>query len=165
MALGAREKMTVFDAEIDLKRVPVSAKLADEIVATVLDVDGLAELFFEAARIERLLPSAYRKSLRACWPDVTPDRDLAYGYNATETRLAPATAREVKLYDWALALTPMLDAEDARLVWAAAHSAVRRRKGPAWTRLARFMHCHPRTAKAAFKRAIIELWYKLLYID
>jgi len=152
------------DAEIDLERRPVSAALADEILDYVGDINGLAGLFMEAAKTERALPRPGRRSIKACWPDVPEDRDLAYGYNEVEVRPIPATAAEIKRYDWALALTPMMSEEGARVVWAASHSGWRRRRGPAWKSIGLILGCSRHTVKALYERALIELWYKMLYL-
>ena len=125
------------------------------------DVDGLAGLFFEAAETERKMPGVMQKRYRVAWPEYVPDPGLAYGYHDVDVRPGPADAGEVDRWDMALRLTQLLDADDARLVWAVAHSAVRRQRGPAWRRVARLVGCHPATAKRRFERAILELWYKM----
>jgi len=127
------------------------------------DTLGLAGLFMEAAETERRMPAAMRKRYRVAWPEYAPDPTLAYGYNETEVRLGAATSAEVSRWDAALELTKLWDAEDARLVWAVAHSAVGRQRGPAWKKVARLMRCHPATVKRRFERAILEMWYKMLY--
>ncbi len=125
------------------------------------DEIGLRELFFEAAVAERKMPAAYNLRVRGYWPDIPEDPNLAYGYNETEVRLGSASAIEIKKWDIAIELTKLFEPEDAKLVWAAAHSAVRRDRGPAWRRIAEQMHCHPETARRRFDRAIVGLWYKM----
>jgi len=126
-------------------------------------VDGLAGLFIEAADTERRLPGAINLGVRCGWPDTVPDADLAYGYDEAEVRLGPASAIAVRNYDWALRITPAMDADDAKLVWACAHSAFKRARGPAWARVGRVSGLHAQTVRRRFERAILELWYKLDY--
>lgn len=129
----------------------------------VEDVDGLAGLFMWAAETERSMPRAYDLRVKGCWPEVTPDRHLAYGYNEVEVRRGPASARDVTCYDVALELTKLMPVEDARIVWGAAHSAVGRQRGIAWTRLGKMLGMHPQTVKRRFESAVLDLWYKILY--
>lgn len=128
----------------------------------ISDVGELSALFFRAAEIERKLPKAYDLRARGYWPEVPPDPGLAYGYNEVEVRPGPASAAEVTLWEHAISLTKLFEPDDARLVWAAAHSAVGRARGPAWRRIARQLRCHPETARRRFERAILGLLYKML---
>ena len=134
---------------------------ADRLLRHVGDVSGLPGLFFEAAATERKLPGALRRRYRVAWPEYAPDPQLAYGYNETEVRPGPANAQEVWRYDQALELTMALEADDARVVWMCAHTAVRRQRGPAWARVAKIMGMHPATVKRRFARAMLQLWYVL----
>ena len=124
-------------------------------------VDDLAALFFTAAETDRRLPSplaALRD--RGSWPETTPDR-MAYGYNEAELRPGPATARQISDYDLACELLPLMDPDDAKLVWAAAATAAFRQRGPNWRKVARWTHCHPATAKRRFMDAMLRLHYRL----
>ena len=125
-----------------------------------MSVDALAGLFFEAAETERRLPRAVDLRVKSSWPPTVPDR-VAYGYNEAEAPLGPATARAVQRYDLALRLTPLMDADDARLVWAAVTTAAFRDRGPNWRKVAARAHCHPRTAKRRFESAMVSLWYRI----
>ena len=78
-------------------------------------------------------------------------------------RLGPANAIAVRNYDWALKITPAMDADDAKLVWACAHSAFKRVRGPAWAKVGRVRGLHAQTVRRRFERAILEPWYKLDY--
>ena len=102
-----------------------------------------------------------RQRYRVAWPDYLPDPGLAYGYGETEVRPGPADAAEIFRYDCALELARVLDADDAKIVWAVSHSAVRRRRGPAWSRVARIVGSHPQTVKRDFERAMLQMWYAL----
>ena len=125
------------------------------------DVDGLAGLFFTAAEVEQKMPQALNKRIRSAWPETAPDPHLSYGYNETEVRRGAATSAEVDLYDIALELTPLFEEGEAKLVWLAAHSQVRRERGVAWRRIARLMNMHPATAKRGVERAMLGLWFKI----
>jgi len=124
-------------------------------------VAGLAGLFFEAADTERRLPRAFDLRVKACWPETADDAGLAYGYSGAVVNVAPASASAVRNYDWALRLTVRLSVDDRKLVWACAHSAVRRQRGPAWSKIGRMLGVHPETVKRRFERAILELYYGL----
>lgn len=134
---------------------------AERLLRHVGDVAGMPGLFFEAAETERKLPGVLRQRYRVAWPDYAPDPGLAYGYNDVDVRPGPADAAEVWRYDQALKLARGLDADDAKLVWAVAHSAVRRRRGPAWSRVARIVGSHPQTVKRDFERAMLQMWFLL----
>ena len=134
---------------------------AERLLRHVGDVAGMPGLFFEAAETERKLPGVVRQRYRVAWPDYAPDVHLAYGYSDAEVRPGPADAAEIFRYDCALELARVLDADDAKLVWAVAHSAVRRRRGPAWSRVARIVGSHPATVKRDFERAMLQCWFLL----
>lgn len=125
------------------------------------DVASLTELFFEAAMTEKRLPGHRRGSVQACWPDTPADKQ-GYGYTETQVRLAKATSAQVDRYDLAIEITCLLDLEERRLVWAVAHSSVRRARGPAWRKLGKMLGIHADTVKKRFTGAMIELWYRLL---
>jgi len=125
------------------------------------DVDALAGLFFEAAEIEARLPRVLREQIKASWPDA-PDDWQAFGWHEVQPAPRPANPAEVSRYDLALQLTPLIPVDERRLIWAVAHSAVRRERGPAWHRLARIIGVHPSTIKRRFERSIITLFYKIM---
>ena len=83
---------------------------------------------------------------------------MIFGFEDIGPRYLPI---HIRSWDIAIELTKMLEVEDAKLVWAAAHSAVRRDRGPAWRRIAEKLHVHPETARRRFERAILGLWYKM----
>ena len=135
---------------------------ARDIVDEVVDVAGLSGLFFEACETERTLPSARRMSVKSCWPDYPDDPSLSFGYNDVETKLARASPRQISRYDMALDVAMLLDVSDRKLVWASAHSAVRRQRGPHWRKIGKMMGMHQDTVKRRFARSMLELWYKTL---
>ena len=134
---------------------------AERLLRHVGDVAGMPGLFFEAAETERKLPGVMHKKYRVAWPEYVPDPGLAYGYNDAEVPPGPADAGEVWRYDQTLELVQVLDADDARIVWMAAHSSVRRQRGPAWRKVAKIVGMHPATVKRRFERSMLQLWYEL----
>lgn len=141
----------------------VDRKLIESIRDHVGDVSGLPSLFFEAADTERRLSGLRTGSIKSCWPDYPEEVNLAFGYNQVEVKLARASPDAITRYDQTLELGMMLDDDDRKIVWAAAHSAARRQRGPAWKKISTFLHMHPATVKRKFERAILELWHKMLY--
>ena len=135
--------------------------LAEVVLKHCKGVDDLAGLFFEAADTERRLPRAYDLRVKAKWPEVANDPGMAYGYTDAKVNPGPATASAIRNYDWALQLTMRLTVDDAKLIWAAAHSAVKRQRGPSWSRIGRIIGLHPQTVKRRFEGAILSLWYNL----
>jgi len=134
----------------------------DKILDDAKDVDGLIEIFFEAALTERRLPSVLKKRYKVVWPDIPPDPNLAYGYNEFGPALGNASAVEIGRYDRLIVATQIMEADDAKLIWAVAHSQVRRERGPAWEKIGRLMGTRGATIKRRFERAVLSFWYKLL---
>jgi len=110
-------------------------------------------MFFEAAETERRLPPAYRKKPCVAWPDYR-DEKVAYGYTDAVARLGPATTKDIERYEIALKLTFCMDSDDRKLVWAVAHSAAFRLRGPRWGVLSRVMGIAPATAKRRFESRV-----------
>jgi hypothetical protein len=108
------------------------------------------------------MPAALRKQKMSAWPDYPRDA-MAYGYNAFEAPILKATPDQISRYDAALELVvTKLDEEDRRIVWAVAHSAAFRQRGPAWSKLARILGLHdPRVVKRRYKDALVRLYYLL----
>jgi hypothetical protein len=127
-----------------------------------LSITELDELLLEAAETERKMPAALRKQKMSAWPDYPRDA-MAYGYNAFEAPILKATPDQISRYDAALELVvTKLDEEDRRIVWAVAHSAAFRQRGPAWSKLARILGLHdPRVVKRRYKDALVRLYYLL----
>jgi hypothetical protein len=110
-------------------------------------------MFFEAAETERRLPPAYRKNFSVAWPDY-PDEKVAYGYTDVVERLLPATTKDIEHYNIAMKLIFLMREDDRKLVWAVAHSAAFRLRGPRWRVLSRVMGIAPATAKRRFESHI-----------
>ena len=102
------------------------------------DIGVLTAIFFDAAETERRLPPVYRKKPGVAWPDY-PDEKVAYGYTDAVARLGPASAKDIEHYDIAMKLTFCMESDDRKLVWAVAHSAAFRPRGPRWGVLSRVM--------------------------
>ena len=135
--------------------------LADRVKDEVKDVDGLAQLFFEAAETEKRMPKAVDHRVKGCWHEYPDDPNLAFGYNDAVVSVGPANAREVTRYDLALEASTLLEPDERTLVWVAAHSAAKRARGARWKAIARRMGVHPSTARRRFERAMLGLWYRL----
>ena len=125
-----------------------------------MDVARLNELFMEAAETERKLPAAIRRQKMSAWPDYVMEW-TGYGYNAFEAPRLKATPDQITRYDKAVGLAvTKLDEEDRRLVWAVAHSAAFRERGPSWSKLARILQLNdPRIVKRRYKDVLIRLYY------
>ena len=124
-------------------------------------VDQLAGMLFEAAETDRKLPPAYRLSVKAAWPDVAPDPDLAYGYNDAEVRRGHATAGEVDRYDVVVGWLQRVAADAAKFLWAVAVSAVGRDRGPRFKMIAQVMGLHANTVKRRFDRELLNLFVRV----
>ena len=124
-------------------------------------IAALHDSLLEAAETERRLPPAMRKQKLASWPEYKADW-LAYADEITQVGLGKATARQITDYDAMLAAIVQISAvEDRRLLWATAHSAAFRRRGPAWKKLAKLMHTNSRNVKARYEQALVRLYYCL----
>lgn len=125
-----------------------------------MDIAQLDQLLMEAAETERKMPAALRKQRMCAWPDYPKDA-MAYGYNAFQAPILKATPEQITRYDAALELViTRLDEQDRRLVWAVAHSAAFRQRGPAWSKLARILGLHdPRVVKRKYKDVLVRLYY------
>ena len=137
----------------------------DRIRRHIVNVQDMTDLFLEAAATERKMPGVIRKRYSVAWPQYVPDPTLAYGYGEFEVRPGPANAAEISRYDYALELSQTLDADDAKMVWAVAHSAVRRDRGPAWSRVAKISGVHPRTLKKRFEHCMRVVWFEFMCVD
>lgn len=126
------------------------------------DVASLSDLFFEAAETERKLPAAIRKQKLCSWPEYVQEWS-AYGYTDFEPGLPKATPTQVDSYEKALVLgIKHMDEDDRRLVWAVAHSAAFRERGPKWQKLAHMKGLRDgRQIKRRYQDALIRCWYRL----
>jgi len=127
-----------------------------------LNMSELDELFMEAAETERKLPAAIRKQKMSSWPQYVQEWS-GYGWHAFEAPIIKATPEQITRYEKALELgITMMDTDDRRIVWAVAHSAAFRERGPAWSKLARILGLNdPRIVKRRYKDALVRLYYRL----
>ena len=127
-----------------------------------LNMSELDDLFMEAAETERKLPAAIRKQKMSSWPEYVQEWS-GYGWHAFEVPIIKATPEQITRYETALELgITMMDTDDRRIVWAVAHSAAFRERGPAWTKIARILGLNdPRIVKRRYKDALVRLYYRL----
>jgi len=124
-------------------------------------VPALHDCLIEAAETERRLPAAVKRQKLASWPEYRADW-LAYADEITHMGLGRATAAQISRYDQMLSAIIKLHGEDdRRLLWATAHSAAFKRRGPAWSKLARLLHTNRRTVKTRYEQALVRLYYCL----
>jgi len=126
------------------------------------DVSELSEIFFKAAETERKLPAAFRRQKLSSWPEYVQEWS-AYGYEDFKVSLPKASPAEIDAYERALFLgIEMMSKDDRRIVWAVAHSAAFRDRGPKWQKLARMKGLRDgRQIKRRYTDALIRCWYKI----
>ncbi len=119
------------------------------------DVAALHELFFEAVMTERWMPAAKQTARTTFWPEMQAEW-LSYADPETRIRLTPTT-KQVDRYHLAIEFSGHMDEADRKLVWAVAHSAAQRSRGPRWARLARMLGIDPRTVQGRYTAALLRL--------
>jgi len=120
---------------------------------TLTEID-LHNLLLAAAETERRLPPAMRKARKAWWPDTLPEW-LAYPDEQVYMRLGAATNEQVSAYDLAIRVVLVQDeVRDRQLLWAVAHSAAFRARGPAWRKIAKLRRLDRRTIKRQYHQAL-----------
>ena len=123
-----------------------------------VSITVLHDSLIEVAETERRLPAGRRQKL-ASWPDFKHDW-LAYADEKTAVGLGKANARQIDRYDQVLdAIIKLREPDDRRLLWATAHSAAFRRRGPAWSKLAKLMHTNRRTVKQRYEEALHRMFW------
>jgi len=122
----------------------------------------LDDLFMEAAETERKLPPAIRKQKMSSWVEYVRTWE-SYGWHDAEPRLPQATPKQITRFEQAIDLLndTNMEIEDKRLIWAVAHSAAFRDRGPHWTAVGRKLRVDPRTVRRRYIDALIRLYYKL----
>ena len=127
----------------------------------IKDIDDLHVSLIKAAETERRLPPARRKQKMASWPDYPLDWH-GYGWTQTGEVVLRPTADQIDSLDYLFSLVVAMDEEDRRIIWAAAHSAAFRHRGPQWTKITKILGLNdPRMVKRQYKDALIKLWYRL----
>ena len=114
----------------------------------------LHDLLLAAAETERRLSPAVKKARQTWWPDTLPEW-LSYPDEKLYVRLGAATNEQVTAYDLAIRIVLKQPDQQARqLLWATAHTAAFRHRGPNWRRLSRLMHKDRRTVKRMYHQAL-----------
>ena len=117
----------------------------------------LDDLFMEAAETERKLPSPFRKQKMASWPQYKLTWP-AYGWDKdAPVKLISPTTREVTRHDVALGFALLTTVEDRRLIWAVAHSAAFRERGPKWTKISKMIGRSVHITKQEYISALVRL--------
>jgi len=125
------------------------------------NVEELDSWLIEAAETERRLPPAYRKTKLASWPSYKTDW-LAYGDVVYNPALTKASTVQVTRYELMLILLiERASTEDRKLLWAVAHTAAFRARGPKWSVLAKQFHKDRRSVKRDYLDALIRLQYRI----
>jgi len=126
-----------------------------------MGIDELHDMLIEAAETERRLPPAVRKQKMASWPDYPLDWH-GYGWTQQGEVILRPTSEQISDMDWIVERVIKLDQDDRRIIWAAAHSAAFRQRGPQWTRIKKILGLNdPRIVKRRYQDALVKLWYQL----
>ena len=109
-----------------------------------------------AAETERRLPAAINRNLMTYWPEMTGEKHVDFKPEITAVTLCRATNRQIDDHAMAMemVITGLDDKEDRRLVWAVAHSAAFRERGPKWLKIAKMAHTHRETVKRRYEKAL-----------
>ena len=109
-----------------------------------------------AAETERRLPAAINYNLKTYWPEITGEKHVDFKPEITAMPLCRATDRQIDDHAKAMemVITGLDDKEDRRLVWAVAHSAAFRERGPKWLKIAKMAHTHRETVKRRYEKAL-----------
>ena len=126
-----------------------------------LGVDQLHDFFLEAAETEKKLPGVIKKQKMVHWPDYVKEW-AAYGYNSLQPQRLKATPEQITRLDQAITIGLSISEADRRLIWAVAHSAAFRDRGPKWTQIAKILGLNdPRIVKRRYQDSLVRLYYKL----
>lgn len=119
-------------------------------------VQDLIHLFEEAARTDRRLPSAFRKTRTTSWLDYRQEKMYMHSWNKTDFRVVP-TASQVERWWVACELigTIIKDIDTKKIVW------LRARRFP-WTRIAKTFGMSRHRIKKIWEE---ELIYLRLYLQ
>ena len=98
----------------------------------------LHNFLVRAAVTERRLPSAINHNLKTYWPEITGERNVYFRPEKARVTVCHATNRQIDDHAKAMemVITGLGNKEDRRLVWAVAHSAAFRERGPKFKKLA-----------------------------
>ena len=126
-----------------------------------MDINALHDRILEAAETARRLPAAMRRQKLASWPDYPLDWH-GYGWTQVGEVMLRPTADQISNLDWVMDRVLSLTERDRNIVWAAAHSAAFRRRGPRGTRIGKTLGLDPRVVKDRYWSALIRLYYSEL---
>ena len=118
------------------------------------------DLVLEAAETERRMPEKRLAKIKTYWPDVKAEW-LAYAPSATRTQLARATSEQISTYDWLMNVIAKMSADDRKLIWMTAHSAVFRLRGPAWSKLSRITGIDRKMIRKRYQDALLVLLFTI----
>ena len=124
----------------------------------------LHNFLVRAAETERRLPSAINHNLKTYWPEITGERYVDFRPDKARLTVCHATNRQIDDHAKAMemVITGLGNKEDRRLVWAVAHSAAFRERGPKWAKIAKLAHTHRETVKRRYEKALLDVFYQQL---
>lgn len=125
-------------------------------------IKKLDDLFDEACRTEKALPSVRHKHKLTFWPDYKTDW-MAYGYGKNKARLPKPSPQQLDRYDlaWQI-LVGYCTPDERRLIWGINMTGAYRDRGPNWAKVSRMMQLDPRTVKRRYLDVLYHLWYMRL---
>ena len=90
-----------------------------------------------AAETEIALPSLSMATLKNLWPYTASERNVDYKPDCTSVTYCTPTPKQIDAHDDAVAMVveTLADPVDRQIVWAVAHSAAFRDRGPKWRKL------------------------------
>ena len=124
--------------------------------------DHLSDALIRAAETERALPAALQKQKLTFWPDHINEWH-EYGWRDATAKLARPSPADIDELDSLYVATSLLDESESKLVWAVAHSAAYRSRGPAWRKIGRKLGIDPRTVKTTYTRTIERWFYRIIH--
>jgi len=122
-----------------------------------ITTQDIINLFEDAARTDRRLPSAIKKQKITAWMDHTQEKMYQHSYYAANFKIVPSS-RDISRWWIASEILRSVveDIEIKKLIW------IRANKFP-WTMIGRRFGCSRRKAKRIFEEEIIyiRLWLQL----
>ena len=102
--------------------------------------------------------------MKTYWPEITGERYVDFRPDKARVTVCHATNRQIDDHAKAMemVITGLGNKEDRRLVWAVAHSAAFRGRGPKWSKIAKLAHTHRETVKRRYEKALLDVFYQQL---
>ena len=122
-----------------------------------ITTQDIINLFEDAARTDRRLPSAIKKQKTTAWMDHTQEKMYKHSYHAASYKIVPSSKDISRWWIASEILRSVVeDVEKKKLIW------VRANKYP-WTVIGRRFGYHRRKVKQMFEEEIIyiRLWFQL----